>query len=71
MERTFDTIISKVTISMKKYKSAELRSSPKDPTETKIKYLLKTLSITLKLYFLFKIKLVVIPIVILKTLAIK
>jgi hypothetical protein len=59
----------KSRILIKRDKSAELKRRPLKPTETKIKNLLKILSLTLKLKFLFNVKLIITPIVTLIILA--
>ena len=61
IDENLDINLSRFNLSIKQYRNSELRIIPPKPTEIKIINLFKTLSCILKLYFLFKIKLIVIP----------
>lgn len=71
IDNTFETMVFKERISINRYKRPELTNKPPTPTERKITNLFKPLSLTLKLYFLLKKKLVEIPVITLIVFAIR
>jgi hypothetical protein len=61
MDSNFDTSLFITRTEMHIYNTILLNTRPHNPTVTNITKRILTLSLTLKLKFLFKIKLVVIP----------